>query len=128
MRSVTHRALILALIASLLWPWAAAAATCDRHAAKASDCCATSCCCEGEAAAAACGCCAEEAPAEAPERAPIAPATGSHEIDRVLDLAPTIDLRASGASTSTRDGLGASRVTLADGGRAVLRRGCRLRH
>ena len=120
---VTHRALVLALIASLLWPWAAAA-TCTQYAATVSECCTSRCCCEGESEV-SCGCCAQQAPIEAPARAPPSASTA---IDLVLDLAPIIDLRVSSASISTQVSLASTRVACAEGGRAMLRRGCRLRH
>lgn len=130
MSTVMHRAFILSLIASLLWPWAAAAATCAEHASRASDCCTTRCCCEQEADDAdPCGCCAEQAPSTPVERAPAAPASSATpDLDRALDFAPAIDLgtslRAGCAPAASRTAPRAHR----DSGRRVLLQACRLRH
>ena len=130
MSALTHRALILSLIASLLWPWAVTAATCAQHATSASDCCTTRCCCEQEADDAdPCGCCAKEAPAVPVERAPAAPATSNApDLDRALDLAPTIDLGTSLRAGSAPSVSPLARHALRDGGRRVLLQACRLRH
>ena len=127
---MTRTALILSLVASLLWPWAAAAATCAERHARADACCQTACACEPQQQEEAepCGCCAKEAPTAPTERAPAAPATNAPELDRALDLAPTIDLAPTLRVTDAHAARDLARAPRAETGRSVLLRACRLRH
>ena len=123
--SVAHRAIILSLIMSLLWPWAAASTCHAATSAKAvQSCCTERCCCESDAP---CGCEADDAPAAPQDSAPATPDTARASLELALLASPkfSLDLLAERPLDALRSTSAAP--TSPCEGRAILLRACCLR-
>ena len=123
---VSHRAIILSLIMSLLWPWAAASTCHAATTAKAvQGCCSERCCCETQSP---CECELDDAPAAPLDTAPATPDASRLSLDLALHDSPqpTFSLHAERAIAPARTAHAV--ITSPREGRAILLRACCLRH